>query len=278
MLTLYLSDSYVAVHKNAARAMRYYHPRDREEAGKIAVELVGWYETYKKTQKDAHFLRDLSQSLMAVTRTYNDLLRQLTLPVIVDLARISDIYTADDVLFDLQRLLGHLPAGCENIFAREVFFFLSRSERERFNSEDYSGRYQLWLALFDLPRQAIETNLEELRAMARNKFKDDPWDSLKMVQLLCYHEMYGEAAELAEEIASAQNQTKRNESIIQKATAFAAAARAEVLIGENKPIEGLKLVKKAQEMEIEKVDGGERNITDLFDTLTVADKIAGRLR
>ncbi len=277
MLTLYLSDSYVAVHKNAARAMRYYRPRDREEAGKIAVELVGWYETYKKTQKDANFLRDLSQSLMAITRSYNDLLRQFTLPVIVDLARISDTYTADDVLFDLQRLLRHLPAGYESIFAREVFAFLSRSERERFNSEDHSGRYQLWLALFDLPRQAIETTLEELKTTARNKFKDDPWDALKMVQLLCYHEMYAEAAELSEEIASTQNQTKRNESIIQKATAFAAVARAEVLIGENKPIDGLMLLKKAQEMEIERVDGGEGNITDLFDTFAVADKIAGRL-
>jgi len=38
------------------------------------------------------------------------------------------------------------------------------------------------------------------------------------------------------------------------------------------------LLKKAQEMEIEKADDGEGNITDLFDTFTVADKIAGRLR
>jgi len=277
MLTIYLSDRFVAVHQNVARAMRYYEPRDQDEAAKIATELIGWYQTYKQSQKDSRFLRDLSESLMAITCGYQDLVVRFVVPVIVDLARESDIYTADDVLFDFKRLLPLIPDGYDTIFAREVLGFLRRTEREQFNSEDHSGRYRLWLTLFDVSRTAIENNLEELRRTALTKTNTDPWDALKMVQLLCYHEMTAEAAQLAEEIASAQNKTKRNESLIRKATELALVARGEALIKQNNATDALKLFKKAEELDLEGSNGTESNTTDFFDTLAVADKIAGDL-
>jgi hypothetical protein len=155
--------------------------------------------------------------------------------------------------------------------------FLSRTEREQFNSENHSGRYRLWLSLFELSSTAIQSNLDGLRSTALTKSNVDPWDALKMVQLLCYHEMTAEAARLAEEISSAQNKTKRNESIIRKSSSFALIARGEVLIQQNNAAEALKLFKDAEELELKRVNGGESNTRDFVDTLAVADKIAGGL-
>jgi len=274
VLTLYLSDMYVAVHKNAARAMRYYNPRDRQEATAIARDLYAWNEHYRQTGKDVSFRYELLESLVAVTYDYGDLLRQLAVPIIIDLARNADIYTADDVLFDFKRLLPRLLPECAGIYACEVIKFLGRSERDQFNDERLSGRYRLWLSLFELPRDAILANLDEVRAAVRSKFKDDPWDAMKMVQLLAYFEMHSEAAELADEIAASQNQTKRHEPVIRKAKALAAAARAEVNVGRGKAVEALRLLEEANVLEAREADDGERDTRDLFDTFTVADKIA----
>jgi hypothetical protein len=274
VLTLYLSDMYVAVHKNAARAMRYYNPRDRQEAMAIARYLYAWSEHYRQAGKDVSFRYELLESLVAITYDYSDLLRQLAVPVIIDLARNVDLYTADDVLFDFKRLLPRLPPECASIYACEVIKFLGRSERDQFNDERLSGRYRLWLSLFELHRDAILANLDEVRAAAQSKFKDDPWDAMKMVQLLAYFEMHGEAAELADEIAASQNQTKRYEPVIRKAKALAAAARAEVNVGQGDAVEALRLLEEANILEARETDGGERDTRDLFDTFTVADKIA----
>ncbi|HKC62345.1 MAG TPA: hypothetical protein VKB86_01850, partial [Pyrinomonadaceae bacterium] len=278
VLTLYLTDVYVAVHKSAARAMRYYRPRDHQEAAAIALNLCALYNYYKKEEKDISFQRDLSESLVAVTRNYKDLLKQLTLPVIVDLARNADVYTADDLLFDFKRLLPRLPDECAGSFACEVIKFLGRSERDRFNNERFSTRYRLWLSLFDLPRDAIHSNLDEIRAAARSKFSDDPWDAMKMVQLLSYFEMHSEAAALAEEIAASQNQTKRNEPVIRKARALAAASLAEVNVEQGEAAEALRLLEEAKVLEAKKADDEGRNTGDLFDTFAVADKIAEGLK
>jgi hypothetical protein len=274
VLTVYLSDDYVAVHRNAARAMRYYRPRDRQEAAAIALNLYAWDDHYKKSEKDMSFRYELLQSLVAITRDYRGMLRQLAVPVIIDLARNADLYTADDVLFDFRHLLPRLPPECANIYACEVIKFFGRSGRDQFNDERLSGRYRLWLSVFELSRDAILANLEEVRAAARSKFKDDPWDAMKMVQLLSYFEMHPEAAELADEIAASQNQTKRNELVIRKASALAAAARAEVKVGQGEAAEALRLLEEANILEAKEPDGGERDTRDFVDTFTVADKIA----
>jgi hypothetical protein len=265
---------YVAVHKNAARAMRYYDPHDRQEATAIARNLYAWNEHYRQSGKDVSFRYELLKSLLAVTYDYRDLSKQLAVPVIIDLARNADIYTADDVLFDFKRLLPRLPPECAGSYACEVIKFLGRSERDQFNDERLSGRYRLWLSLFELHRDAIITNLDEVRAAARSKFKDDPWDAMKMMQLLAYFEMHREAAELSDEIAASQNQTRRHEPVIRKAKALAAAARAEVNVGQGEAAEALRLLEEANILEARESDGGERDNRDLFDTFTVADKIA----
>jgi hypothetical protein len=214
------------------------------------------------------------ESLVAVTYDYRDMLKQLAVPMIIDLARNADMYIADDVLFDFKRLLPRLPPECAVIYSCEVIKFLGRSGRDQFNDERLSGRYRLWLSVFELPRDAILTNLDEVRAAARSKFEDDPWDAMKMVQLLAYFEMHSEAAELADEIATSQNKTKRHEPIIRKARALAAAARAEVKVGQGEASEALRLLEEANTLEAKESDGGERDTRDLFDTFTVANKIA----
>jgi hypothetical protein len=175
-------------------------------------------------------------------------------------------------------LLKDLPSWCEYFFAREVLTFFGRSQRERFNSEDHTERYRLLLALYDCSKQTIHRNLAVLQNAARTKAKDDPWDALRLAQLLSKFEMHVEASQLAEEIRTMQPTTKRHEWAIREAALTELTAKAEVLASMDQVDAALKALEEASRFEAERHKNEQAtHFENFIDTFSVANEIAESL-
>ena len=276
MLIIYLSDTYVYVHKSAARAIQHVRPSGEEEATDIAWRLVVLDRTY---DKDPYFRQELRRALLRTTRRYPNLLIKVTVPVIIQHCRVEEPLLADDALRDFMYLLKDLPSWCEFSFAREVLTFFGRSERERFNSEEHTDRYRLLLALYDCSKQTIQRNLAVLQTAARAKAKDDPWDALRLAQLLSKFEMHQEASQLAEEIRTMQPTTKRHEWAIREAALTELTAKAEVFVSLGQVEAALKALEEASRLEAKRHKNEQAShIEDFIDTFSVANEIAESLK
>jgi hypothetical protein len=272
LLAVYLSDSYVYVHKSAVKAVQHLEPSSREEINRIVVSLLALDQYY---DKEPYFRRDVLAALLHITRKDEHLRSAVTVPVIVKHSEMTDEYIAQDALTDFRRLLPRLPESLKIVFARLVLSFLGRTRRDSFNNEAFTERYQLFLALFDLPQEAIAKSLSQLLEAARAMAKLDPWDSLRLVQLLSYFEMYDEAAGLAAEIQAAHEPTRRNEDTIREACILGNMARAELLIGSGMTDEALKLLREASALEAQQyADLTAGDPRDFISTLTVANEIS----
>jgi hypothetical protein len=275
MLIIYLSDRYVYIHKSAARAIRYVRPSSEEEATDIAWRLMVLDRTY---DKDPYFRQELRPALLRTTRRYPNLLLKMMVPVIIEHCRIEEPLLADDALRDFMYLLEDLPSGCEVYFAREVLMFFGRSEREQFNSEEHTERYRLLLALYDCSKQTIQQNLSVLQNAARAKGKEDPWDALRLAQLLSKFEMHLEASQLAEEIRKMQPTTKRHEWAIREAALTELTAKAEVLASMDQVDAALEILEEASRLEAERHKNEQAtHFENFIDTFSVANEIAESL-
>jgi hypothetical protein len=272
MIIVYLLDTYVYIHKSAARAARYLEPVAREERIEIARRLVALDEHYVA---DPYFRKEILQSLVNITYDDEVLLRNLTAPVLVKQSGIREFFVANDALEQFERLLSKFPAAFETVFAREVISFLGKYARDRFNNEAYSDRYLLLLRLFTLSSDAIKANLTGLQEAAIARAKTDPLDALRNVQLLSYFGMHEEAADLADKIEAAQDKVKQNEFIIRECQILSKISLAEYLIGSGKIAEAIECLEKASKLEEEL---SERNATgdgrNTFDTFRLAQEIA----
>jgi hypothetical protein len=275
MLIIYLNDTYVYVHKCAARAIRHLRTSNEEEATNIAYRLMILDRAY---EKDPYFRQELRQALLRTTRRYPNLLIKMTVPVIIEHGRLEEPMLADDALRDFMYLLEDLPPRCEFYFAREVLTFIGRSERERFNSEEHTDRYRLLLALYDCSKQTIQLNLAAIQTAARAKAKDDPWDALRLAQLLSKFEMHQEASQLAGEIRTMQPTTKRHEWAIREAALTELAAKVEVFASLGQVEAALEALEKASRLEAERHKNEQASHFENFiDTFSVANEIAESL-
>ncbi len=275
ILIVYLLDTYVYIHQSAALAIEHVRPSNEGEAAEIARRLMALDRTY---DKDPYFRQELRRGLIRITRRYPDLLTKMTLPVIIEHCRIEEPLLADDALRDFRYLLDDLPSWCEFYFAREALTFLGRSERERFNSEEHTERYSLLLALYDCSKKAIQQNLTVLQTAARAKGKDDPWDALRLAQLLSKLEMHQEASQLAAEIRTMQPTTKRQERAIREASLTELTAKAEVLVSLGQVESALEALEEASRLEVERHKNEQAsNVEDFIETFSVANEIAESL-
>jgi len=273
LLIVYLTDfSSNYVRKSAVRAVQYLEPGNRGEIIATIRSLLALDEHYKN---EPYFREEILGALIHVTWNDDDLIERVTAPVIIRHCQISELYVAEDALRDFERLLPRLPDEFKVVFAREVLSFLARSERERFNNETFTGRYELLLSLFDLSREAVLNNLSGIQQAARAKAKEDPWDAFRFVQLLSYFEMYAEAAKLADEIEASQEKVKRNEWAIRQAKLLGSLTRAEALVELGQVKDAIKNLEQASNLEAEQhAEASARNPRDVISTITVANEIA----
>jgi hypothetical protein len=275
ILIVYLLDTYVYIHQSAALAIEHVKPSNEGEAAEIARRLMVLDRTY---EKDPYFRQELRRGLIRITRRYPSLLTKMTLPVIIEHCRIEEPLLADDALRDFRYLLDDLPSWCEFYFAREALTFLGRSERERFNSEEHTERYSLLLALYDCSKKAIQQNLTVLQTAARAKGMDDPWDALRLAQLLSKLEMHQEASQLAAEIRMMQPTTKSQEWAIREASLTELTAKAEVHVCLGQVESALEALEEASRLEVERHKNEQAsNVEDFIETFSVANEIAESL-
>ena len=130
-----------------------------------------------------------------------------------------------------------------------------------------------------MPPDVIKANLDAIRETIRAKAKSDPWDALKLIHLLSYFEFHEESAQMAQEIASAQPQTKKYETLIREATIMSVLSKAEALVSEGNVGEAIQLLKEAAPLEAQReAEQKAHNARNVIDALKVADKIASRIK
>lgn len=272
LLIVYLTDSYVYVHKSAVRAMQQLKPNNREEVIRIVRSLLALDDCY---EKNPYFRKEILRALIHVTREDDILLQRVTIPVVLRHCQIPEFYVAEDALSEFEWLLVRLPKNFETDFAREVISFLVRYERDHFNDETSSDRYRFLLHLFKLSEDAIRANLSELQAAALKMAKGDPWDALRLVQLLSYFEMHEEAAALADTIEGAQEKVKRNEAIIRECRILSHISHAESLILSGQIKEAILRLEQASQLEAKRHDHAKDSAPrDIIYSLAVAEEIA----
>lgn len=272
LLIVYLTDRYVYIHKSAVRAMQQLETDSKEDVVRIAQSLQILDENY---ENEPYFRKEILRALVHVTWEADYLLQRVTAPIVVKQCQIPEFYVAQDALEEFERLLPRLPEKFKTDFAREVISFLGRYERDRFNNEAFTDRYGFLLHLFELPKEAISSNLSGLREASLARAKDDPWDALRLVQLLSYFELHAEAAVLADEIEAAQEKVKRNEAAIRESKILGQASRAEDLIQSGQINEAIKCLEQASKLEAER--HARRAVSDprdFINSLTVANEIA----
>lgn len=272
LLNVYLTDPYVYVHKSAVRAVQHVNPVSKEDAENIVLRLLTLDNYY---ERDPYFRGEVLVALINVTRNYDDLLAAITGPVVVKHCQIPDQYIAGDALIELERLLPRLPDRFRTTFAGQVLSFFARTKRDYFNDESHTKRYRFLMSLFEMPRDTIRANISGIQEAARARAKDDPWDSLRLVQLLSTFELHDEAVGLAEEIEISQEKTKSNETAISEARILGHVARAESLVGSGRINEAINLLDQASKLEAERHAHIEaRGPRDIINTFAVANQVA----
>ena len=276
LLIVYLTDTYVYVHKSTIRLFQYLTPGSEDEAFTIIHSLLHLNKCY---EDDHYFREEIVRALVHISWQNKSLLQKIAAPVIVEHCQSPEHYPAQDALKEFTWLLDELPEKFKTIFAREVVSFLKRFERDRYNDETFSDRYRFWLHLFDSPREAITQNLSNIREAAQEKAKSDPWEALRFVQLLSYFEMHDEAVALARQIEAAQAATKHNEVVIGHAQLAASAMNVEALLGSEQLQQAINELEQATKLAEEQCAYFARNSSrDTLAAFTVADEIADSLR
>lgn len=271
VLVLYLSDPEVCM--PAVRAIRYADIDDVEMRRQIAARLLVLDKAFLE---NPHFRLEILDALIDITREDSELLSGVTTRLIIKLARVQDEHIAFESLEKFERLLPGLPQQYKVLFAREVLGYLKWSQRDRYNYEPYSSRFQLMLELFALPKESVINNLSLLQETARAKATDDPLDAFYLIQLLLHFEMYAEAAQLASEISAVQPTTKRFEPIIRDATLLNELAQVESLVSQGAIEVALGKMDELSKMEGQS-DDKKRSARDVVDAFEVAQRISKRM-
>jgi hypothetical protein len=277
LLYVYLNDSFVYVHKRATRAVRQVRSMSPVEAVVTTGRLLGLDQAYER-EDDPYFRQEILQALIHVAESNRRLLTSIVAPVLIKHAQQHDQYAAEHALEVFRRLLPDLPAEYAAVFAREVISFAGRTQPERDNDETLSGRYGLLMALCDLPREAVQANLDGLRATIRARAPEDAWDALLMIQVLSSLEMHGEASRLAGEVARLQPKTRLYQATIRESLLVAGLEAAEEFVARGDPDAALRMLEEVAVLEAER----ERESTDgpgnAADAFAVAHRIAERLK
>jgi hypothetical protein len=276
MVIVYLNDTYVYVHKAATHAVRSVKPMSFEQAADIAFRLLGLDQAY---QEEPDFRREILRSVLHVTRAFPSLLEKLTVPLILSHTELKDQYVEEDALLGFERILHLLPEQYAPILGRKVIEYLGRSQRDLYSNERFSDRHRLYSSLFKLPRNAVVQCIDVTKTAVLKKAKDDPWDALKLVQLLIYFEFHKEASDLASIIANEQPRTKKYERVVRESLLIGSMATAETLVTVGRPDLAIKVLNEVRPLEAERHEQDEnQRIDDVIDTFKVAERVARQLR
>ena len=128
LLTIFLPDTYVIIHKAAARALRSCRFQKDERGYKVLNILIHIEKCYRQESKDFYFLRDVFNTLRFSFREWPEVERYVALTLLPAYAGLADEYFAEDMLVLMGEYIGKFP-GLASTFVRAALDYLTNTSR-----------------------------------------------------------------------------------------------------------------------------------------------------
>jgi hypothetical protein len=272
LVSVHLKDNYVYVHKRAIRALRYCDIESNDLLAEAVDYLYRWYLSHSD---DPHFQKTILESLNSITFDHPGLIKSVTGPVALDLAKSDDVHVSGDALQVLERLLPDLDDSFAAGFIRLACEHLRATQRDRYNNPPYRDRFRILMALYEQPTTLIANEVEKIKEAARSKFDDDPHDAIRFVYLLAYHEMYDEARSLLSELVESLDDVRKNERLLRKLEVEGGVLKANQEVADSNSGSALQVLSDL-ESKFEAIQNEEDRSRSTLDTIPVAEEIAER--
>jgi len=277
MLVIYLRDLYVAVHKAAARAVRFMPMATKEQAEQVAESLFAQFHMYSTKQPDPAHCRELGEALVKVCRGFTDLQKNYALLALLKQCEDAEHDVAREAMTKFLKMTRDEPAFAI-LYVHELLRYFSRFPGEGDDHWPYSQEHELLLSLYEFPTALIVGNLAEFTATINAAAKIDPYAALQLISVLLHHEQFGPAAEAAAAILQALPTGRQHDGLRQQAELTAALAKAESRIMRGDLAAALAELKAAAPILSNYDTHTHPNEPDTFiEAFSVADRVAGRL-
>ncbi|WP_441287575.1 hypothetical protein ACSRUE_36310 [Sorangium sp. KYC3313] len=214
LVSTYLGEDFVVIHKSAVRAFRYYHFSPDDDRGKevlrkiLAIERA--YSAEGNERVDTDFLRDLVAVLNNAYRDWPDVQDYVTTTLLPKYGAMQNRHFAEDMLVAMsRRVRTHVAA--QRSYLISAIVYLSRFSRDRYNNSLTSDRSRIFESLFDLPSSLVADASAAILGMIRSHVGRDGYEALCFIGLLSYHELHAAAALVAKECAQRLPQVKEHE-------------------------------------------------------------------
>lgn len=278
MVILYLTDSYVMIHRAAAKAARWLPPPSIEKAEEMLQALHAQFSIYHKKKEDHPHLDELAKSAAAICKHYPQLFPSHAAPLLVSQARSKNAHHARNALEEWKRYAPKTSAG-ERLYVREALGHFVRCPTDRDDWRPYDPAHRLFLSLFEANTPAIVDNLTGIQEVVAALAKDSTFQAVQFVALLLYHEQYSAATAAAKTISQSLPLGARHDALREWVQLYHAVAGAEAAVATGKFQEALaKLMAEERRLQNNVPNEDRNDPTAFIRSLSVADKVAKRLR
>lgn len=272
MLVHYLNDTYVYVHKSAARAVRRIPLNTIEESFEIVFRLAHLFKIYSDAP---YFRKEILESMLVIVRPFPNLIEAIAVPRLAEQAHADEYFLVTDALEEYHRVLHLLPDRYSAHFVKLVVNFFEKHKRHMSPADKTED---MFILLFNLPRHAILPNVDYIQHSAVAISKDSPWLGFQLAGLLLYYEQYSAVVKTASEIAAQQPKTKRYEWVARHAVLIEAIAQTEIEAMNGNFVVAQELANTASVLKKNDDDEREEETIDYTDIYAIEERIAQRTR
>jgi hypothetical protein len=241
LLTIYLEESYVVIHQNAARAIRACRFQQDDRGNKVLNLLLNIENYYRQEAKDFDFLRDAFNALRSSFGDWPGVRRFIASKLLPIYARLPDAYFAEDMLVLLGDQLKNYP-DLAKPFVQIALDHLKATARDKYNDDTHRDRGKILERLRDLPAPTLAEETPRFRDLIRSKAGKDQIDVVRVLEILSHKELHAEAATLAEEALALVPDVKSREFERMAYAAIHAAESAESLVFQGRGTDALAII------------------------------------
>jgi hypothetical protein len=241
LIIVYLNDDYVAIHRSAVRALAGYKFQEDERGRDVLSRLLGMEHYYRQQPKKVHVIGEIFSTLRRSFREWPAVRRYIALSLLPAYARLPVRHFAEDMLALMGEQVSDYPELAAP-FVQAALDYLSSTERDRYNDDVRSDRGKIRDRLLDVPLNAFVAEMERIRGFIQAKAGKDAFDVIRMLDILCFRELYAEAAALAEEALCLVPEVKAHAFERETYDRMRRAALAESLVAQGRVDEALEII------------------------------------
>jgi|GEM_PF-2999905 len=241
LLTVYLTDDYVAIHRNSVRALASCKFQKDERGHTVLSRLLEIERYYRQKPGKVYFLREIFSTLRRSFREWPEVKRYIARTLLPAYTRLPDRHFADDMLALMGERVSAYPELARP-FVQAALDHLKSTERDPYNDDSHTDRGKIRDRLRDVPLDALVAEMERVRGVIQAKAGKDTFDVIHLLEILSFRELYAEAAALAEEALSLVPDVKAHAFERQAYALVYTAAMAESLVAQERVNEAVEII------------------------------------